>query len=161
MGLFNFKKNIDFYAPVSGKLTDLNKVSDEVFASGAMGKGFAVEPTDGNIYSPVKGQVSQLFPAKHAVGIQCGQMEVLVHIGIDTVDLNGKPFETLVSVGDKVDNETVLVKTDFDQIKQAKKDPMTMILITNSGDVVKDYKVVANFDSQVDHDTKVAEVKEK
>lgn len=161
MGLFGFNSKTDFYAPVSGKLVDLKDVSDEVFASGAMGKGYGVIPDDTNIYSPVKGEVSQLFPTKHAVGLQCGKMEVLVHIGIDTVDLNGKPFETLVKVGDKVDNNTVLVKTNFEQIKKAQKDPVTLVLITNTNEVLKDFNFVKDVNDQVSHNDKVAEVKEK
>lgn len=160
MGLFNFKKSIAFYAPVSGKLVDLKDVKDEVFASGAMGKGYGVIPDDSNIYSPVKGEVSQLFPTKHAVGLKCGKMEVLVHIGIDTVDLNGEPFDTQVKVGDKVDNNTVLVKTDFKKIKKAGKDTVTMVLITNTNDVLKDFTLEKNPDSQVKHDDKIANVKE-
>lgn len=161
MGLFSFKSKVDFFAPVSGKLVDLKDVSDEVFASGAMGKGFAIIPDDGNIYSPVKGKVSQLFPTKHAVGLQCGKMEVLIHIGIDTVDLKGEPFTTMVSVGDKVDNNSVLVKADFEKIKKADKDPVTMVLITNTNDVLKDFDLVANNGDKVDHTTEIAEVKEK
>lgn len=161
MGLFSFKSKVDFYAPVSGKLVDLRDVSDEVFASGAMGKGFAIIPDDGNIYSPVKGKVSQLFPTKHAVGLQCGKMEVLIHIGIDTVDLKGEPFTTMVSVGDKVDNNSVLVKTDFEKIKKADKDPVTMVLITNTNNVLKSFDLVANNGDKVDHATEIAEVKEK
>ncbi|HCD08705.1 MAG TPA: sugar permease [Lactobacillus sp.] len=161
MGLFSFKSKVDFYAPVSGKLVDLKDVSDEVFASGAMGKGFAIIPDDGNIYSPVKGKVSQLFPTKHAVGLQCGKMEVLIHIGIDTVDLKGEPFTTMVSVGDKVDNNSVLVKTDFEKIKKADKDPVTMVLITNTNNVLKSFDLVANNGDKVDHATEIAEVKEK
>lgn len=161
MGLFSFKSKVDFYAPVSGKLVDLKDVSDEVFASGAMGKGFAIIPDDGNIYSPVKGKVSQLFPTKHAVGLQCGKMEVLIHIGIDTVDLKGEPFTTMVSVGDKVDNNSVLVKTDFEKIKKADKDPVTMVLITNTNNVLKSFDSVANNGDKVDHATEIAEVKEK
>lgn len=161
MGLFSFKSKVDFYAPVSGKLVDLKDVSDEVFASGAMGKGFAIIPDDGNIYSPVKGKVSQLFPTKHAVGLQCGKMEVLIHIGIDTIDLKGEPFTTMVSVGDKVDNNSVLVKTDFEKIKKADKDPVTMVLITNTNNVLKSFDLVANNGDKVDHATEIAEVKEK
>lgn len=161
MGLFSFKSKVDFFAPVSGKLVDLKDVSDEVFASGAMGKGFAIIPDDGNIYSPVKGKVSQLFPTKHAVGLQCGKMEVLIHIGIDTVDLKGEPFTTMVSVGDKVDNNSVLVKTDFEKIKKADKDPVTMVLITNTNNVLKSFDLVANNGDKVDHATEIAEVKEK
>lgn len=161
MGLFSFKSKVDFYAPVSGKLVDLKDVSDEVFASGAMGKGFAIIPDDGNIYSPVKGKVSQLFPTKHAVGLQCGKMEVLIHIGIDTIDLKGEPFTTMVSVGDKVDNNPVLVKTDFEKIKKADKDPVTMVLITNTNNVLKSFDLVANNGDKVDHATEIAEVKEK
>ncbi|MQS75189.1 PTS sugar transporter subunit IIA [Companilactobacillus halodurans] len=159
MGLFNFKGKTDFYAPVTGELVDLKDVSDEVFASGAMGEGYGVNPKDSTIYSPVKGQISQLFPTKHAVGLQCGKMEVLVHIGIDTVDLKGKPFETLVKVGDKVDNSTPLVKVDFDQIKQAKKDPVTLVMITNSKDVIKNFQSLVAAKTEVNHDTKVAETK--
>lgn len=161
MGLFSFNSKTDFYAPVSGKLVDLKDVSDEVFASGAMGKGYGVIPDDTNICSPVKGKVSQLFPTRHAVGLQCGKMEVLVHIGIDTVDLNGKPFETLVKVGDKVDSTTVLVRADFEQIKKAKKDPVTLVLITNTNDVLKDFDLVKDVNEQVNYGDKVAEVKEK
>lgn len=159
MSLFKFKGKTKFYAPVAGKLVDLKDVSDEVFASGAMGKGYAVVPDDEAIYSPVKGKVSQLFPTKHAVGLQCGKMEVLIHIGIDTVDLKGAPFETLVKVGDEVDNNSILVKTDFDQIKKAGKDTVTMVLITNSKDVVKDFDLLTDFGKRVDHDNQIAEVK--
>ncbi|WP_195701464.1 PTS sugar transporter subunit IIA [Companilactobacillus futsaii] len=161
MSLFSFNKKKDFYAPVSGKLIDLKDVSDVVFSSGAMGEGYGVIPDDSNIYSPVEGEVSQLLPTKHAVGLKFGKMEVLVHIGIDTVDLKGEPFETMVKVGDKVDHETILVKTDFDKIKAAKKDTTTMVLITNSEDILKEYSSLTSFDSHVDHDSKVAEAKEK
>lgn len=74
MSLFNFNKKKDFYAPVSGKLIDLKDVNDVVFSSGAMGEGYGVIPVDGNIYSPVEGEVSQLFPTKHAVGLKFGKM---------------------------------------------------------------------------------------
>lgn len=159
MGLFNFKSKTKFYAPVKGKLVDLKDVSDEVFSSGAMGKGYAVLPEESAIYSPVKGEVSQLFPTKHAIGLQCGKMEILIHIGIDTVDLKGAPFETLVKVGDKVDNNSILVKADFAQIKKAGKDPVTMVLITNSNDTVNDFTLLKNSNDAVDHEIEVAEVK--
>ncbi|WP_334331847.1 MULTISPECIES: PTS sugar transporter subunit IIA [unclassified Companilactobacillus] len=161
MSLFSFNKKKDFYAPVAGKLVDLKAVNDEVFASGAMGMGFAVEPSDNKIYSPVNGKVSQLFPTKHAIGINCGKMEILIHVGIDTVDLKGAPFETLVKVGEKIDNETVLMTADFERIKAAKKDPITMVLITNSTDVVKNFHLTSKFDEQVNHTTKIAQVSEK
>ncbi len=97
-----------------------------------MGDGFAVIPTSGVITSPVKGEVVNVFPTLHAVGIQTsGGLEVLVHMGIDTVELKGGPFETTVTVGQKVDEHTVLSTVDLEALKEAGKDTAMMVLFTN------------------------------
>ena len=96
------------------------------------GDGFAVIPANGVITSPVKGEVVNVFPTLHAVGIQtAGGLEVLVHMGIDTVELKGGPFETTVTVGQKVDENTVLSTVDLEAIKEAGKDTAMMVLFTN------------------------------
>lgn len=139
MGLFS--KKIQFSAPVAGQILPLSEVNDDVFASGMMGKGFAVEPTNGDIYSPVTGSVTQLFPTKHAFGLKVGKLEVLVHLGIDTVELNGKPFTELVQVGDQVTPETQLGTMDLDQVKSAGKVATVMVIVTNSKDALKSFEI--------------------
>jgi len=107
-----FKKNqvekeVPVFALAGGEIVPITQVNDPVFAGKMMGDGFAVIPASGVITSPVKGEVVNVFPTLHAVGIQtAGGLEVLVHMGIDTVELKGGPFETTVTVGQKVDENT-------------------------------------------------------
>lgn len=101
-----------------------------------MGEGYFVEPTDGAIFTPVAGKISTIFPTKHAIGITTASgLEVLLHMGINTVELDGKPFEVLVKEGQNVTPETQLASVDLSAIKEAGKGTSMMVLITNMNDV--------------------------
>ena len=132
-----FKKNqvekeVLVFALVAGEIVPITQVNDPVFAGKMMGDGFAVIPANGVITSPVKGEVVNVFPTLHAIGIQTsGGLEVLVHMGIDTVELKGAPFKTTVTVGEKVDENTVLSTVDLEALKEAGKDTAMMVLFTN------------------------------
>lgn len=119
MGLFS--KKIDIYSMADGVLVDLEKVPDDAIASGMLGTGVAIEPDAGEIVSPVDGQISFVFPTKHALGIQTKQgIEVLIHLGVDTVDLNGEGFTLHCKEGDKVKAGDALVTLDLDTIRKSK-----------------------------------------
>lgn len=121
------------YAPADGKVVAITEVSDPVFSQKMMGDGFAVQPTNGTIYAPVAGTISSIFETKHAIGILTpGGAEVLVHMGLDTVELNGAPFEVLVSEGDTVTPETKLAVMDLDAVTAAGKQTDVLTVITNA-----------------------------
>jgi PTS system beta-glucosides-specific IIA component len=123
------------YAPLQGEIIELEKVADPVFSSKMMGEGYAVEPTDETIVSPVAGTV--IMVQGHAVGIKrFDGLEVLIHLGIDTVSLNGKPFKLKVKEGDILNGGDVIGKADWSQVKAANLPKTTMILITNSADLL-------------------------
>lgn len=120
-------------SPVTGKVIPLKEVDDPVFSSESMGKGLAVEPTEGVLRSPADGKVAMVFPTGHAVGINTNDgAELLMHIGMDTVQLDGKGFETLVKQGDQVKAGQPLVKFDIEEIKKAGYSVTTPIVVTNS-----------------------------
>ena len=131
----------DVYSVADGQVIALEQVKDPVFAQKMMGDGFAVEPTNGNIVSPVTGTVSSIFPTKHALGLVTDSgLEVLVHIGLDTVSLEGKPFTVHVSEGQKVVAGDLLVTADLDAIREAGRKTSTVVVFTN-GDVLKSVKL--------------------
>ena len=131
----------EVYSVADGQVIALEQVKDPVFAQKMMGDGFAVEPANGNIVSPVTGTVSSIFPTKHALGLvtEAG-LEVLVHIGLDTVSLEGKPFTVHVSEGQKVAAGDLLVTADLDAIREAGRKTSTVVVFTN-GDVLKSVKL--------------------
>ena len=131
----------EVYSVADGQVVALEQVKDPVFAQKMMGDGFAVEPANGNIVSPVSGTVSSIFPTKHALGIvtEAG-LEVLVHIGLDTVSLEGKPFTVHVAEGQKVAAGDLLVTADLDAIRAAGRETSTVVVFTN-GDVIKSVKL--------------------
>lgn len=131
----------EVYSVADGQVIALEQVKDPVFAQKMMGDGFAVEPTNGNIVSPVSGTVSSIFPTKHALGIvtEAG-LEVLVHIGLDTVSLEGKPFTVHVAEGQKVAAGDLLVTADLDAIRAAGRETSTVVVFTN-GDAIKSVKL--------------------
>lgn len=121
------------YAPADGKVVAITEVSDPVFSQKMMGDGFAVQPTNGTIYAPVAGTISSIFETKHAIGILTpGGAEILVHMGLDTVELKGTPFEVLVSEGDTVTPETKLAVMDLDAVTAAGKQTDVLTVITNA-----------------------------
>ena len=131
----------EVYSVADGQVVALEQVKDPVFSQKMMGDGFAVEPENGNIVSPVSGTVSSVFPTKHALGIvtEAG-LEVLVHIGLDTVSLEGKPFTVHVAEGQKVATGDLLVTADLEAIRAAGRETSTIVVFTN-GDVIKSVKL--------------------
>ena len=122
-------------APMTGNAIAMSDAPDAVFASLAMGNGAVIEPTAGEVYSPVSGTVTMLFDTKHAIGLAGDDgTEVLIHIGVDTVELEGKPFTAHVAMGDKVNAGDLLITADLDAIKAAGKPTATMVIVTNTDD---------------------------
>ncbi|MFC0273367.1 beta-glucoside-specific PTS transporter subunit IIABC [Metabacillus herbersteinensis] len=120
-------------APCSGKVIPLSEVPDEVFSSGAMGQGLAIEPSDNKLYAPFDGNVVMIAPTKHAIGLRSESgVELLVHIGLDTVTLDGKPFTLHVEDGDKVKKGDLLITFDKEFIENEGIKTITPIIITNS-----------------------------
>lgn len=120
-------------SPLIGKVVKLEDVPDEVFASGAMGKGIAIDPDDGVVVAPAKGEVTLVFPTKHAIGLKTENgAEILIHIGMDTVSLAGKGFKGFVEVGDKVEAGQTLLEFDVNTIKAAGLPVITPVIVTNS-----------------------------
>ena len=131
----------EVYSVADGEVIALEQVKDPVFSQKMMGDGFAVEPTNGNIVSPVSGTVSSIFPTKHALGLvtEAG-LEVLVHIGLDTVSLEGKPFTVHVAEGQKVAAGDLLVTADLDAIRAAGRETSTVVVFTNA-EAIKSVKL--------------------
>lgn len=122
-------------SPLNGQVMTLSEVKDEVFSSGAMGKGMAIEPTDGVLHAPADGQIIMTFPTSHAIGMRTTDgAEILMHIGMDTVNLQGKGFNTLVEKGQNVKAGDELVKFDIPAIKKAGYRVTTPIVVTNFQD---------------------------
>ncbi|MBL1125651.1 PTS beta-glucoside transporter subunit IIABC [Streptococcus suis] len=122
-------------SPLIGKVVKLEDVPDAVFASGAMGKGIAIDPLDGILVSPAKAEITLVFPTKHAIGLRTENgAELLIHIGMDTVSLAGKGFESFVQVGDQVEAGQKLLEFDLHQIKAADLPVITPIIVTNTAD---------------------------
>ena len=136
-------------APVKGTLVALSDVPDEVFASGTMGQGIAIEPEEDVVKSPVAGTVSLVYPTGHAIGITSDKgAEILIHIGIDTVNLKGKHFKALIEQGQKVTVGTPLVEFDYQAIQAAGYAPTVMMIVTNSDQ----YQVETRSDGATDDD---------
>ena len=136
-------------APVKGTLVALSDVPDEVFASGTMGQGIAIEPEEDVVKSPVAGTVSLVYPKGHAIGITSDKgAEILIHIGIDTVNLKGKHFKALIEQGQKVTVGTPLVEFDYQAIQAAGYAPTVTMIVTNSDQ----YQVETRSDGATDDD---------
>ncbi|MGA3375758.1 glucose PTS transporter subunit IIA [Lactiplantibacillus pentosus] len=143
-------------APVAGRVLALADVQDPVFATATMGPGFAIQPTDGRVVAPVSGRVTVVAATKHAVGlVTASGLEVLVHMGIDTVELNGAPFVCHVQVGDTVQAGEVLAEIDLAALQRAQKIATVIVVVTN-GQTVLDDLIVAATDQMVTAKTAVA-----
>lgn len=122
-------------SPMIGEVVKLENVPDEVFASGAMGKGIAIKPADGTVVAPVNGEITLVFPTGHAVGIRTENgAEILIHIGMDTVSLAGKGFKKFVEVGDKVEAGQKMIEFDLATIRDANLPIISPVIVTNSAD---------------------------
>ncbi|MDN6639463.1 MAG: PTS glucose transporter subunit IIA [Tetragenococcus sp.] len=147
--MFSFlkKKKTVLYSPADGQLVPLTKVDDPVFSQGMMGPGIAVLPSSDDIYSPVEGTVTNVFPTKHAVGMKTKDgKEVLLHFGIDTVELKGEGFEVFVDVDDKVQTDTLIARMDRAYLKEQEKLDTLMVLFPEEKDLptVEEKTVKAN-----------------
>ncbi len=143
----------ELFSPASGEVLDISEVPDEVFAGKMMGDGFAIKPSENIFVSPVDGTIINVFPTKHAIGIKSENgLEILLHIGIDTVNMKGEGFEVFVEEGEKVKAGQPLVKADLDLIERKAKSAITPVVFTNltdgeyiqvtkNGQVLKEEKV--------------------
>lgn len=139
--------------PLSGKVADLATANDPAFASGAMGQGMVILPDDNVVYAPFSGTITMLFDTHHAIGIISNRgAEVMIHIGIDTVKLNGKYFEALVKQGDSVSAGQPLIKFDRKKIEEEGYDLSTFVIVTNTNEY-KDVRLVAADVGQHGRDT--------
>ncbi|MDC3413265.1 PTS glucose transporter subunit IIA [Aquibacillus sp. 3ASR75-11] len=133
-GLFG-NKETDVYikAPATGKVVSLEEVPDPTFSQKMMGEGVAIEPAEGKVVAPMDAEIVQVFPTKHAIGLKSKSgIELLIHIGLETVGMNGEGFEAHVKQGDKVKVGDPLVSFDLDLIKQKASSTVTPVIITNS-----------------------------
>lgn len=144
-----------FYAPANGLCLPISEVSDPVFSQKMMGDGFAVQPTDDSVFSPVDGIVSNIFNTKHAIGItSISGIEVLVHMGLDTVELKGEPFEITISEGDEVTPHTQIAKMNLEKIKAADKQTDIIVALTNMD---KAPHITLNKTNSVNHSENIGE----
>lgn len=133
--MFNFlkkDKSLSIKAPMTGDVVDITEVPDEVFAQKMVGDGVAINPTDGLVVAPCNGKIVQVFPTKHALGIETKEgVEILIHVGLDTVELKGEGFKSFVETGDKVKTGDKLLEVNLDLIKKEGKPIVSPIIITN------------------------------
>ncbi|MHC1681482.1 MAG: beta-glucoside-specific PTS transporter subunit IIABC [Clostridiaceae bacterium] len=143
-------KNSPVSSPLKGTVIALSKVKDEAFSSEALGKGIAIEPSEGKVVAPFDGTIMTLFPSKHAIGIISDDgVEVLIHIGLDTVKLDGKYFEAHVKQGDKVKKGQLLISFDLEILRKEGYVTQTPIIVTNTqeySEVINDCNMNKNID---------------
>lgn len=133
--MFKFlKKNktVELVSPITGKILPIEEVPDKVFSEKMMGDGVAIVPKDGKIVSPVDGTIATIFPTNHAIGLVTKEgLEVLIHIGLDTVELNGLGFKRRTENGSKVKKGDILMEFDPNLVMEHGKSPITPVIITN------------------------------
>lgn len=133
--MFNLSKkeqSLMFVSPTSGQVVPITEVKDDVFSQGILGVGYAVKPSVNDFFAPVDGVIEAIFPTKHAMTFKTKNgIEMLLHLGIDTVDLKGAPFKILVNAGQNVQAGEMLGSMDRKQIKLAGKDDTILIIFTN------------------------------
>ena len=136
MGFFKklFGKNTDdFYAPMAGKAVPISEVPDPTFAEGMLGNGIAIEPAEGKVYAPCDATVDMMFTTGHAVSLVADNgAEILIHVGLETVSLEGKPFTVHAANGDKVKKGQLLIEVDLDAVKAAGLPTITPMVICNT-----------------------------
>ena len=134
-----------FLSPMSGTCMEISEVADQGFASGAMGEGFAIDLIDGKVVAPFSGEIIVAFPTKHAYGIRCDNgKEILLHIGMDTVDLQGEGFQSKVKVGDYVKQGDIIVEVDLDYVKKQGKSLISPVVFTDGTKIkmLKQHEIV-------------------
>ena len=127
------KKTDDFYAPMAGKAVPITEVPDPTFAEGMLGNGIAIEPAEGKVYAPCDATVDMMFTTGHAVSLVADNgAEILIHVGLETVSLEGKPFTVHAANGDKVKKGQLLIEVDLDAIKAAGLPTITPMVVCNT-----------------------------
>lgn len=155
MGLFQKlfgKATDDLYAPIAGKAVAITQVPDPTFAEGMLGNGIAIEPTEGKVYAPCDATVDMMFPTGHAVSLvaDCGA-EILIHVGLETVSLEGKPFTIHAANGDKVKKGQLLIEVDLKAVEAAGLKTITPMVVCNTDNY-------PTFQTKVDRDVTNADV---
>ena len=141
--------------PITGIVSSVKECQDPVFAGEMVGKGSLILPSEGKVYSPVDGEISMVADSKHALGITSNTgLEILIHIGLDTVELNGEPYTSHVSQGQKVNTGDLLMEFDIAKIKASGKSVESPVIITNADD--KEINLLAN--GQTNHGQELMEV---
>ncbi len=139
MGLFDFmkgKKGTSLGAPIKGECIPISEVADPTFAEEILGKGIAIKPADGKVFAPADGTISTLFPTGHAVGLTTPDgVEILVHVGLDTVQLKGEHFKVTVEADQEVKKGDLLLEADLEEIRKAGYDTVTPMIICNSDEL--------------------------
>lgn len=145
--LFKKKSKVEeIFSPLTGERIELEKVPDPVFSQKMMGDGFAVIPSEGKVTSPVIGEIIQVFPTKHAIGIKSKEgLEILIHVGLETVALKGEGFKVFVKEGQTINVGDPLLEFDIPFLINNNKEIVTPVIITN-GEKVKAIEVVATSD---------------
>lgn len=136
LNIFKKKNNNNesdlFLSPTNGEILELSSVPDEVFSQKMMGDGFAMKSTDGDIFSPVNGTIEMIFDTKHAIGIKSDNgKEILIHLGVDTVNLKGQGFKVFVETGQKVKAGDLLIHMDVEFIRNNAKSDLSPVIFTN------------------------------
>lgn len=134
-GIFK-KKPTEIKSPLSGRIIPIENVPDEVFAQKMVGDGIGIEANEGIVVSPADGEILQVFPTKHAVALRTPEgVEILIHIGLDTVNMKGEGFEAFVKQGDQVKAGQELVRFDINLVREKAKSIITPVIITNYKDM--------------------------
>ncbi|MEI0496679.1 glucose PTS transporter subunit IIA [Brachyspira intermedia] len=142
----------NFVSPMNGKVYKLSDIADEAFSSGAMGEGFAIELDDSIVTAPCDGEIIAAFPTKHAYGIEtAGGNEILIHIGMDTVELNGEGFESFVKVGDKIKKGDKIAKVDLEYVKNHGKSLVSPVVFTDGTKInlLKENTIIKNGEGKI------------
>lgn len=147
MGFFDFMKNknnetvteeVTFPAALGaaarGEFVTMSRIPDEIFSAGVLGACCGIDPEEGKVYAPISGKISQVADTLHAVGIEAGGMDILIHVGVDTVDMNGRGFAAMVKEGQQVKKGDLLLTVDLDMIREAGHPATVILAVTNSGD---------------------------
>lgn len=138
LNLFRKKKTIEIMSPLTGEAISIEQVPDQVFSTRMIGDGSAVVPSNGTVVAPCDGTVVQIFPTNHAIGLETEEgIELLVHIGIDTVELKGEGFTRLLEPGTKVTKGTPIVEVDLETLDFNNKSLVTPVIITNMDKIEK------------------------
>lgn len=144
--LFKSKnKIVKIYSPLAGEVIDITEVPDPVFAEKMVGDGFAVIPKNGKVVAPLKGKIKEIFSTKHAIAIESSEgLEILIHIGLETVELEGEGFELKVSSGAFIEVGEELLNFDIDFLEKNNKEIISPIVITNYQEKIKKITKVSN-----------------